>query len=476
MKRAGTAAASLLAGALSACSLAPRYHVPASAAPAAAYREIGDWKPAEPGAGVDRGPWWTRFGDPSLDRLESRIASANQDLKAAVARLDQARAATRIARAGLFPRLGGAASATRSRVSANSPRFPAGARPVGNNFDLEGDFSYEIDVFGRVRNNLAAARATERASAADLSTMDLLVHAELAIDYFTLRSADAQAALLDKTAGDYAKALELTRRLHDGGAAPAADVAQAEAQLATARTNAAEVHLQRAQIEHAVAALVGENPSAFHIAPNPLALDQTPPPVDPGLPSSLLERRPDIAAAERRVAAANAEIGIARAAYFPVFNLAAAAGLDSTAASTWLSAPSRMWSLGAAGALTVFDGGLRRAQTARARAVNDELVADYRNTVINAYRDVEDSLAALAELQHESASEAAAVAATAQALRQAEYRYQAGAATYLEVSVTQTAALQARIAAVAIESRRLAATVRLIEALGGDWRTPPPAQ
>ncbi len=476
MKRACAAMTMLVAGAMSACSLAPRYTVPASAAPTKNYREIGAWEPAMPGATVDRGPWWSRFGDSELDRLENRVGSANQDLKAAVARLDQARADTRIARAGLFPQVVANASAARARVSENSPRFPAGAQPIGNNFDLEADFSYELDVFGRVRSNLNAAGAALQASAADLATLDLLVHAQLAIDYFTLRSEDAQGALLARTVGDYAGALELTQHLYDAGAAAATDVAQARAQLETARTSAAEIRLERAQTEDAVATLAGENPTAFRLAPHPLTLDEAPPTVDPGLPSTLLERRPDIAAAERRVAAANAEIGVARAAYFPLFNLAAAAGVDSTAAGLWLSAPSRLWSLGAAGALSVFDGGLRRAETARARALHDELVADYRNTVINAYGEVEDSLAALAELEHESASEAAAVGATRTALRQAQYRYRAGAATYLEVALTQTAALQARAAAVTIESRRLIATVRLIEALGGDWRrAPPPA-
>jgi len=469
MKRASATAVLLLTGAVSACSLAPRYRVPAAAPAPPRYAAQGAWRRARPADTAPRGPWWRRFGDPTLDALENRVAGANQNVQAAYARLMQARAQTRIARAGLFPQLGAAAAASRSRTSRNSPRFPANAAADSNNFDVEGDLSYELDLWGRIRSGLSAARASQQASAADLATMALSMHAELAIDYFSLRSEDAQESLLDGTVEDYARALRLTQNLYRGGDAASTDVAQARAQLETARTAAADIRLRRAQTLHAIAVLVGANPSAFHLAANPRPL-RSPPRIDPGLPSSLLERRPDIAAAERRVAAANAAIGVARAAYFPVFDLAAAAGLDSAQASNWLQASSRMWSLGASGVLSVFDAGLRRAQSAQAQARYDELVADYRNTVIGAYQEVEDDLAALAMLREESVSEAAAVAATAEAARQARFRYQDGAATYLEVAATQTAALQARQSEVSIETRRLAASVDLIEALGGDWR------
>ena len=364
------------------------------------------------------------------------------------------------------------ASAARSRTSINSPKFPAGAEPVGNNFDLEADLSYEIDVWGRVRNAVASARAGAQASAADLATLTLAVHAEVATDYFSLRCEDTQQQLLDQAVRDYTKALELTRNLYNGGAAALADVAQAQAQLETARTQAADIRLQRAQTEHALAVLLGRNPSAFHLAAHPLLDAQTPPAVDPGLPSALLERRPDVAAAERRTAAANAQIGVARAAYFPVFSLGAAAGFDSTSASNWLTAPSRLWSLGpAAGVLTVFDAGRHQAQSAQAKAAYDEQVADYRNTVLNAYREVEDNLAALRQLQQESVSEAAAVQATATALQQAQYRYKAGLVTYLEVSTAENTSLQAQLSNVSIQLRRLNASVLLVKALGGGWRT-----
>ena len=405
-----------------------------------------------------------------MDVLEAQVDDANQDLKAAFARLEQARAATRIARADLFPTLSTGASTTRSRSSVNSPNFSSAAKPVFNNFNLQADLSYELDLWGRVRNSVASAKAVQQASAADLATLNLSIHAELASDYFTLRATDAQQVLLDGTVADYEQSLRLTQNLYNGGGAALADVAQAQALLESARTQAADIRLQRAQTEHALAVLLGQNPSVFHLDPNPLPNELTPPVIDPGLPSTLLERRPDVAAGERRVAAANAQIGVARAAYFPVFNFGAAAGFDSANASTWLNAPSRLWSVGPAAALTVFDAGRHRAQTAQARASYDEQVADYRSTVLNAYQEVEDNLAALRHLQQESVSEAAAVKATATALSQAKYRYKAGLVTYLEVATAETAALQAQQSNVTIQLRRMSASVLLVKALGGGWR------
>jgi NodT family efflux transporter outer membrane factor (OMF) lipoprotein len=465
--------AGLFTAALCACSLAPDYKPPDSVPATNAYKEAGDWKAAQPVDNESRGAWWTLFQDPQLDALESRVSEANQDLKASFARLQQARAATRLARADLFPTLKASAAASRSRTSVNSPRFPAGANQIGNDFDLQADLSYELDVWGRVRNAVASARASQQASAADLAVLSLAVHAEVASNYFALRAADSQALLLDKTVANYEQSLRLTQNLYNGGAAAIADVAQAQAQLESGRTLAADIRLQRAQNEHAIAVLLGENPSAFHLDPNPLAQVSTPPAVDPGLPSSLLERRPDVAAAERRVAAANAQIGVARAAYFPVFSLAAAGGFDSTSSSNWLSAPSRFWSLGPAAALTLFDAGRHRAQTAQATAVYDEQVAAYRGTVLTAYQEVEDNLAALRQLQQESASEAAAVTATATALQQAEYRYKAGLVTYLEVAATETVALQSQLSNVNIQLRRMNASVLLVKALGGGWQAAP---
>jgi outer membrane protein, multidrug efflux system len=455
---------------VSACSFAPPYKTPDSVAVTPSYQELGEWKAAQPSDAEIRGPWWIIFKDPALDQLEAKVADANQDLRAAYARLVQARAQTRIARASLFPTLTVGSSATRARSSINAPRFPPGAAPVGNNFDLEADLSYEIDLWGRVRNAVASAKATQQASAGDLAALNLAIHAELATDYYTLRAQDAQQQLLDTTVADYEKALQLTQRLYSGGATALTDVAQAQAQLETARTQAADVRLQRAQDQHAIAVLLGENPSAFHLEPLPLPIPIAPPAVDPGLPSSLLERRPDVAAAERRAAAANAQIGVARAAYFPVFSLGAAAGFDSTSASNWLSAPSRLWSVGPSGLLTVFDAGRHQAQSAQAKAIYDEQVADYRKTVLIAYQEVEDNLAALKQLRDESISEAAAVTATGTALQQAQYRYKAGLVTYLEVASTENTALQAQLAGVSIQLRRMNASVLLIKALGGGWQ------
>jgi NodT family efflux transporter outer membrane factor (OMF) lipoprotein len=454
---------------LGGCSLAPVYRVPATPQAPAAYREAGGWQPAQPRDEAPRGPWWSVFRDPALDAFEARVGDANQDLRAALARLREARADTRIARAAYFPAVNASAAAQRARVSANSPRFPAGVQTLGNDFDLEADLSYEFDVWGRVRNQVASARASQRASAGDLAALELSIRAELAQDYFALRSADAQQMLLDRTVEDYRRSLELTQNLFAGGAAALTDVAQAQAQLEIARTQAAETRLQRAQTEHAVAVLLGENPSAFHVEPNPLAPQTTLPPVDPGLPSALLERRPDIAAAERRVAAANALVGVARAAYFPVFSLGGSAGFNSIGASNWLTAPSRIWSIGPTAVLPLFQGGRLGGQTERARAAVDEQAANYRNTVLTAYREVEDNLAALRQLEQESASEAAAVTATATALRQANLRYKGGLATYLEVATTENTALQTQLAAVDIQLRRLTASVLLIKALGGGW-------
>jgi NodT family efflux transporter outer membrane factor (OMF) lipoprotein len=457
-------------GILGGCSLAPTYGIPSSPPPADAYAEAGDWRQAEPLDHEARGAWWTLFQEPELDALEAKVSNANQNIKAAFARLQEARAATRIARAGLAPSLNVTSSAARQRVSQNSPAYVTGHNPTFNNFDVEADLSYEVDLWGRVRSTLNAAQANQQASAADFATLDLAQHAELATDYYALRSEDAEQVLLENTVDDYSRSLELTEHLYQGGAAAVADVHQARAQLEGARTLAADIALQRAQTEHAIAVLIGENPSRFHLAANPLPQDTAAPPIDLGLPSTLLERRPDVAAAERRVAAANAQIGVARAAYFPVFSLAAATGFDSTQTSSWLTAPSRLWSVGPAGLLTVFDAGRHRAESAQAHAQYDEQVADYRNTVLIAYQEVEDNLAALRRLEQESQSEAAAVTATGKALEQARYRYKAGLVTYLEVATTETIALQAQLSRVNILNRRMDASVLLVKALGGGWR------
>lgn len=472
--RTGWTISLAVALALGGCSLSPRYDRPVMPAASEAFKEAGDWQVASPSDTVPRGSWWTMFADRDLNDLEAQVSASNQSLQASLARLEQARAQTRAARSSWFPNLTADAGATRARGSENVSSFVSGRLTTTSLYTAGGELSYVLDLFGRVRNTVANARFSEQATAGDVAALELSVRAELANDYFTLRGLDVQQRLLDETVADYAHALRLNQNLHQGGAAPISDVHQAEAQLATARTQAEDTRLRRAQTEHAIAVLVGREVSGFSLAPratDPLAAL---PQVDPGLPSQLLERRPDVAAAERRVAAANANIGVARAAFFPSFNLFATGGLQSSRISTWMQAPSQFWSIGPQALLTVIDGGLHRAQSAQAHAAYDEQVANYRGTVLTAYQDVEDNLVALRQLRLENLSEAAAVQATQGALEQAKLRYRGGIVTYLEVVTSENAALQARLSAVDIEIRQASSTILLIKALGGDWRPPPP--
>ena len=465
----GRALAMLFGSALTGCSLAPHYERPSMPPPPPAYKEASEWKVSAPADTRAQGRWWTMFADSDLDALEAQLSDGNQSLKASLARLEEARAQTRIARSQWFPTLTAQASATRGEASVYTPGYTPGKSRTGNTFVLSGDLSYEIDVFGRVQNTVAGARANERATAGDAAALDLSLHAELASDYFIVRGLDIEQRFLDQTVADYGRALALTENLYQGGAAAISDVQQAEAQLETARTQAEDTRLRRAQTEHAIAVLVGQEASSFSLSARAEDIFPTLPMIEAGLPSDLLERRPDVAAAERRVAAANAGIGVARAAYFPVFDLFGTAGSQSTSTADWLTAPSRFWSLGPQAVLTLFNGGLHAAQSAAAHASYDEQVANYRNTVLTAYQDVEDNLAAIRQLQRESVSQAAAVKATQGALDQANLRYKGGIVTYLEVVSTQNAALAARLTAVDIDIRRATAAVQLVRALGGDW-------
>ena len=458
-----------IVGALAACSLAPPYQRPATPAAPAEYQESQGWKLATPSDTEARGPWWTVFQDTTLDALESQVTDANQDLKAAYARLQGSRAQTRIARAAQLPSATADTSVNRTKASVNSPTYDSREPAEYSDFIAGAALSYEIDVFGRVRNTIAGARATEQATAGDVAALDLDLRADLAEDYFALRGLDAQQELLDHTVADYQRALGLTEILYHGGMAADADVLQARAQLESARTQAEDSRLRRAQIEHAIATLVGQQASNFKLPPDPATTTRKPPPIDLGLPSQLLERRPDVAAAERRVAAANARIGVTRAAFFPVFSLAGTAGTESFSLADWMLAPSRFWSIGPQGVLTLFDGGLRRAQSAAVEAAYDEQVANYRASVLTAFQEVEDNLAALRQLERETLSQSAAVAASQGALDQANYRFRSGLVTYLEIVSTENTALVARITAIDIDTRRLTACVLLIRALGGDW-------
>jgi outer membrane protein, multidrug efflux system len=460
-----TAGISLVAAAvLSACSLAPKYETPKTEE-VAEFKEAGEWMQAAPADTQSRGEWWRAFGDPKLDELQQQLQNGSQDLRVAVARFEQARAFSRGARSNLFPTLDASASAGRGRTSGTAPASTGIA--TGNDFFAALDFAWEIDLFGRLRNAAAAAGDRAQASAADLAAVELALRAELASSYFSLRGADAELRLLEDTVTAYDRAFELTRNRYNGGIAAATDVDQAETQRQNARSQLASVRLQRAQLEHAIAVLLGQTPAHFTLEPATLA--GAPPPVSTGLPSALLLRRPDVASAERAVAAANAEIGVARAAWFPVFTLGGTAGFESALSSNWFDAPSRFWSAGPSVAAPLLDFGGRSAANAQARAAYDEAVANYRKSALVAYQEVEDNLAALRHLADELAADEAAAASAQRSAYHADRRYASGVADYLEVASTQTAALQAQRSALEARVRRLNAAVGLVRALGGGW-------
>ena len=465
------AAAAAVLGAvasLAACTLAPRYKTPATPK-VERFVESGDWMPAHPADGEPRGDWWKTFHEPTLDELEHRVSRSNPDLQAAVARLTEARAVALGARSAEFPTIDADVSAARARSSANAPLASVLGHKAGTSDDFITDLSlaWEIDLFGRLRSAAAAARAEAQASAADLGAVELSLRAELATDYFALRGADATTRLLEDAVKDYDRAYDVTHNRYGEGIAAATDVEQANTLRETARAQLAAVQLQRAQLAHAIAVLVGEPPALFQLAPGPLA--GAPPAFDPGLASDLLERRPDVASAERAVAAANAQIGVARAAWFPVFSLSGAAGYESTVASTWFRAPSRFWSVGPAGSLPLLDAGTRLADSRQARAVYDQTVANYRKTTLVAYQEVEDSLVALHRLAEERAADEAAAASAKQSAYHADQRYAAGVADYLEVTTTHTAALQAERDALSARVAQFQAAIALVRATGGGW-------
>jgi NodT family efflux transporter outer membrane factor (OMF) lipoprotein len=459
----------LIAGAvaalLSACSLAPKYEVPATQE-VTQFKEAGEWMPADAASiPPPGGSWWQAFGDPKLDELQQQLKNS-MDLRAAVARFDQARAVARRARSDLFPSVDVNASATRGRNSGNT-RQSSGVIATGNDYVASADLTWEIDLFGRLRNASAAAGNRAQASAADLAAIDLALRAELATDYFSLRGADAELKLLEDTVRAYDRAYELTSNRYQGGIAAATDVDQAETQRQDARAQLASVRLQRAQLEHAIAVLVGQPPSHFAVEAAPFIGE--PPPIGTGLPSSLLLRRPDIATAERAVAAANAEIGVARAAWFPVFVLGGSGGYEATTSAAWFEAPSRFWSAGPSAQLPLLDFGGRVALNRQARALYEESVANYRQAALTAYQEVEDNLAALHHLADEVTADEAAAASAQRSAYHADRRYAAGVADYLEVASTQTAALQAQRSALEARVRRMNAAVGLVRALGGGW-------
>jgi NodT family efflux transporter outer membrane factor (OMF) lipoprotein len=459
------------ASALFGCSVGPNYVRPTAESPPA-YKEALPWKQAEPRDQEPRGNWWEVFKDPKLDALVAQVEVSNQTIKAAEARVREARALTQAARAAFFPIVTANASASRSRRgtgagSAGSSGGEVGGGGVGNSYNLALDVNWEIDLWGRVRRTVEASEATAQASAADLEAATLSAQGLLVEDYFLLRVQDAQIRLLNETVDAYQRSLQLTRNQYAVGVAARADVVQAETQLKSTQAQAIDAGLQRAQLEHAIAVLLGKAPAEFSVAAEVVPTEF--PAIPSGLPSELLERRPDIAAAERRAAAANAQIGVAEAAFFPSLTLSATGGFQSSVLSQLFSLPSRYWSLGSALAQTIFDAGLRRAQTAQAIATYDENVANYRQTVLNGFQEVEDNLAALRILEQEAAVQDEAVKAARESLAITLNQYRAGTANYLAVVVVQATALANERAALAIQSRRLSASVALIKALGGGW-------
>jgi NodT family efflux transporter outer membrane factor (OMF) lipoprotein len=452
---------------LTGCAVGPKYHPPVVQAPPA-YKEVGDWKPAQPNDQNLGGEWWKIFQDPQLDALEAQVNVSNQNLKAAEAQFREARAALRYNRADYYPTVTAGPSATRTRVSAHRP--PPSSIFDGityNDFVLPVDFSYQADVWGRIRKNVESFREQAQASAADLATVNLSMHADLAIAYFQARSLDAEEQLLNSTVKQYEEALELNQSRFEGGIASEVDVEQAKTQLQTTRAAAIDVGVLRAQYEHAVAILIGKPPAEFSLPPLPLTAP--PPRIPVSVPSDLLERRPDIAAAERRVASANTRIGVAKSAYYPVISLGGSGGFESSSITTLLQGPSGLWSVGLSAVGTVFDVGRRRALTDQARAAYDFQVAAYRENVLTGFQQVEDSLAAARILENEANVQDEAVVAAQRSLDLSVTRYKGGVTTYLEVITAQSAALTDQVTAVNILGRRMASTVLLIQALGGGW-------
>jgi NodT family efflux transporter outer membrane factor (OMF) lipoprotein len=464
--------------ALAGCDVGPKYARPAVPLAPAFKEPLPDnfkaedgWKPAQPGDAQLKGDWWMLFNDPQLNTLEAQIDPANQTLKQAEANFRAARAAVRFNRASEAPTIGAAPTVGAVRDSNNEPYFNTAEANAGEgNFILPFDLDYEIDLWGRIHRTVAQAREQAQASAADLETSRLSLHAELAVDYFDLRSADAQRKLLDDTVKAFGSALQLTEDRYSGGASPLSDVTQARTQLQAAQVQATDVDIQRASFEHAIAVLIGKPPAAFTLPRDPITVASPAIPAIPGmLPSQLLERRPDIASSERSVAAANEQIGIARTAYYPTLSLSAVAGFAGTSAINWLSWPSRFFAVGPALSQTLYDHGRRRATSDIAVAQYDGTVAAYRQTTLTAFQQVEDNLNALHNLEIEARQQHDATASAQQSLDLFNTRYEDGVDTYLQVITWQTALLVNERNDIEITQRRFEASVLLVKALGGGW-------
>lgn len=463
--------------AVGACTPGPKYAKPTVPTPPA-YKELtpgtsstpgpqSEWKPSQPQDQLIRGNWWEIFNDPQLNALEARVDVSNQNLKVAEAQFRQARDQIRIDRSRLFPTVSAGPSITGEQLSQNTPNAGPLYGQTQGDFYLPFNLSYEVDAWGRIRRTIEASTANAQASAADLETARLSYHAELAADYFALRGLDAQKRLLDSTVVQYQKALDFNTNRYNGGLAAKVEVAQAATQLQTTQAQDIDVGVQRAQFEHAIATLVGAPASTFSIPPLPL--DIPPPQIPVGVPSDLLQRRPDIAAAERRMAAANAEIGVAVTAYYPTLTLSAVAGFEGDSITNWFAWPSHLFAVGPTLLETLYDAGRRHAVTDQAWAAYDANVATYRQNVLNAFQQVEDNLAGLRILDQESAKQSQAVQSAELSLTLSTNRYKGGLVTYLEVITAQSAALSDEVTAVNILARQMNSAVFLIKALGGGW-------
>jgi NodT family efflux transporter outer membrane factor (OMF) lipoprotein len=450
------------------CTVGPDYARPAVQTPPE-FKETQGWKIAQPRDNVPRERWWEVFGDPLMNDLCAQVDISNQNIKVAEANLRQAKALTDQARSAFFPTVTGNGSATRGAASGSGRTVGSnsGTGVVANVYNVQLDATWELDLWGRVRRNVESSQASEQATAADLESAKLSAQAQVATDYLLLRVQDAVIELLQNTADAYQKSLQLTKNQYAVGVAGRSDVVLAEAQLKSTQAQAIDAKVQRAQLEHAIAVLIGKPPSEFSIKPAPV--NKVFPDIPAGVPSELLERRPDIAGAERRTAAANAQIGVAEAAFYPTITLSANGGYASSSIANLFSLPSRYWSVGAALAQTLFDAGLRQAQTDQAIAAYDANVATYRQTVLSAFQDVEDNLAALRYLEQEAAVQDEAVQASRESVTITLNQYRAGTANYLAVVVVQAAALNNERTAVTILGQRFAASVALIKALGGGW-------
>jgi len=449
---------------LAGCAVGPDYQRPTVDAPA--FKETGNWKPAEPAEQLPRGKWWQAYGDTVLNGLEDRLEVSSNTLHIAEAQYRQAQAAATIANAALFPSITADGSANRDRTPAR------GGAPASilNTFGAGLAASWELDLWGRVRRSAEAGRASEEASAADLESVRLSLHATLAQTYFSLRVADTEQRLYGRIVADYERSLKMTQNRYAQGVDTRADVAAAETQLKSAQAQAIDLTLQRAQLEHAIAVLLGQPPAAFSLPAADLTIQ---PPVPPALiPSQQLEHRPDIAGAERRLAAASAGIGVAKAGYFPLISLSGSAGYQGPQYQHLFSAPNEIWSLGAGAVMPLFEAGKVRAQVRQARAVYEENLGTYRQTVLSAFQEVEDNLAAAALLANEAVTQGEAVDAARQATTITLNQYKAGTISYLDVVTAQSAQLNAERTAVQLLGRQLNASVTLLKAAGGDWRTP----